>query len=231
MSNQWKVDLDKARELLQLEEELKARQALKDVYFWVTQCTKTSDEQDPLHPHKPFPEKPWFKPIYDVLDNEPNTWIYKSRTMMETWQVSSWAAHKGFTIPVTGVVFQSQDEDRSVHCIECVKDLWENSLPRLKKRWPLSKKMENQPYNKLEMANGSWFLGIPGDPNKLRSAHPTIVVFDEAAFMLRGEEAYNVAVASRAPHIIALSSAEEGFMNDKFLAASPVDWPDYEEAA
>jgi hypothetical protein len=220
----WK---QQAAELQAIQAELRARRALEDCYYWLTECTRTQDEQDSLNPYKPFPDRRYFRPLIDVLDNEPQVWIYKSRTMMLTWLVCGWAAHIGFNNAATGVVFQSQDEDRAVHCINCVKILWENSPELLQKRWGLKKPMEKQPYNKLELANKTYFLGIPGNPDKVRSAHPTIFVMDEAAIVLRGEESLNVAVATRCPKMVILSSAYPGFMEEVFQTCSPADWPVY----
>jgi hypothetical protein len=227
MSNspKWK---GQAKELQEIQEVLQARTALDDCYYWLTECTKTIDEQDSLHPYKPFPDRRYFLPILDALNHEAQTWIYKSRTMMMTWLVSGWAAHYGFKHDATGVVFQSQDEDRAVHCVNCVKTLWENSPELLRKQWPLKKPLEKQPYNKLEMLNRTYFLGIPGNPDKVRSAHPTIFVMDEAAIVVRGEESLNVAVATRCPKMIILSSAYPGWMNEVFEASAPSDWPFYE---
>lgn len=179
-----------------------------------------------LDPYKPFPDKKYIGHLFDAFDQEPIVMLEKSRTMMASWSASAWCAHKGFGRPFT-VVFQSQDEDRAVHCVENVKCLWNHSEPELKERWPLARPIEKQPYNYLEMANGSWFLGIPGDPNKVRSAHPTCYVADEAAFMDYFDDAYGNAVGTRAPHIICLSSANPGGFYEFTKNAKPIEWPDY----
>ena len=216
----------KAQELKLLQDELNARRAVKDKWYWLTEATKTKDEQDSLHPYKPFPKRRYFLPILDVLDSSDQVWIYKSRTMMLTWLACGWAAHFGFTHEATGVVFQSEDEDRAIHCVKCVKTLWEYSSETLQKRWPLRKELVKQPYNRMELANGTYFSGIVGDPDKVRSAHPTIFIMDEAAIVLRGEESWNVAVATRCPKMIALSSAYPGWMQERYLETAPCDWPE-----
>jgi len=70
-------------------------------------------------------------------------------------------------------------------------------------------------------------LGIPGNPDKIRSEHPTVVVLDEAAHIQEGERSYNVAAATRCLHLIALSSANPGWFRDATEFSLPVDWPDY----
>lgn len=144
---------------------------------------------------------------------------------MASWLVSGYCAHRGFTRPATAVVFQSQDEDRAVYDVDYVKTLWENSDSLLRDRWPLKKSIDKQPYNYLELANGSSFIAIPGDPQKIRSQHPTIVVLEEAAFIERGEESYNVAVATRCRKLIGVSSADKGYYDDLYQKTRPVDWP------
>jgi hypothetical protein len=121
------------------------------------------------------------------------------------------------------------DETRACHAVDCCKILWDNADPLLKERWPLKKTLDKQAYNLLEFSNKSWILGIPGDPNKIRSEHPSIVAFDEAAFMPMGEEAYNTAIATRTPKMIVFSSAFPGWLNDMYQQAKPTDWPGYPE--
>jgi hypothetical protein len=68
--------------------------------------------------------------------------------------------------PAIKIVIQSKDEDRAVHDIEYIKQLWDNSIDPLKKRWKLARALDKQPYYSMEMANGSWALGITGDPEQ-----------------------------------------------------------------
>lgn len=195
----------------------------------MTEATKTRDEQDQQNPYKPFPHLPYLPPLLSVLDNEPIVFIEKSRTMMASWIVAAWAAWIAFTHPATCVVFQSEDEDRAVHDVEYCKILWEQSPPMLREHWKLSKALDKQPYNEFNLANDSRLLGIPGNPDKIRSEHPTIVILDEAAHITEGEKSFNVAAATRCLHMVALSSAKPGWFRDFTEFATPVDWPDYED--
>jgi hypothetical protein len=194
-------------------------------------CTKTKDEQDNNHPYKPFPPEEYIRPALDVLNNEPISFWEKSRTMMASWLISGWAAHKAFTRPATCIVFQSEDEDRAVHDVQYAKILWQHSDDMLREQWALEKPLEKQPYNEFRLANGSRLVGIPGDPDKIRSEHPTVVVLDEAAHITEGEHSYNIAAATRCLHLIALTSAAPGWFRDATEFAVPVDWPDYKAVA
>lgn len=220
-------DRERAAREIELRRELRVRRALKDTYYWLTTHTRTKDEQNLDDPYRPFPDREYFRQLLSIFPFEPIWFIKKSRTMMLSWLVSGYCAHLGFCRPATGVVFQSQDEDRAVHDVENVKVLWENSDPELRGHWPLAKPLEKQSYNRLELANGSWFLGIPGNPDKIRSEHPTIYVADEAAFMTQFHDAYNTAKAARVLQLFALSSAEPGEFEDVVSSSRPCDWPDY----
>lgn len=203
-----------------------ARLAEVDKWFWLTRCTKTVDEQDTVNPYKPFPEDEYLRLYLELLDYEPVLFAEKSRTMMCSWATSAHAAHLMFTTPAVGVVFQSRDEDRAVHDVEYVKTLWEQSIQPLKDRWKLKRNFDKQPFNRFEMANGSWCLGITGGPDKIRSEHPTLVVLDEAAY-IESDANYNVAVATKCKQIIALSSAAPGWFREFTEFARPAAWPEY----
>jgi hypothetical protein len=213
--------------LLDAEQRLRCQLAIKDTHFWLTECTQTKDEQDKIQPYKPFPRLPYLPYVLDVLNNEPVSFWEKSRTMMMSWIVSGRAAHMAFTHPATCVVFQSEDEDRAVHDVIYAKTLWENSPALLREQWPLSKPLDKQSYNEFNLANGSRMLGIPGNPDKIRSEHPTVVVLDEAAHIQEGERSYNVAAATRCLHLVALSSANPGWFREATEFSTPCDWPEY----
>lgn len=218
------------QDLLVLEAEMKARKAQKDGLYWLQHCTETQDEQDEV-PYKPFPDKPYFRPIWNLMLDPREQVVngYKSRTMMGSWLYMGFCAHLAFTRPATRIIIQSEDETRSLNDIKMVKTLWERSDMLLRKRWELTKPLEKQAYNTFELQNNSSFLAMVGDPDKIRSEHPTVVVLDEAAYMLRGEDAYNVAAATRCLKIFCLSSANEGWYEDWFQKSTPVDWPEIEE--
>jgi len=201
------------------------RKAQRDAFYWLTELTLTKDEQDLDDPYKPFPKKEYVRLMLELIEREPILFIEKSRTMLMSWTVSGWAAHKGFTRPATCTVFQSKDEDRAIHDIEYVKCLWENSPDWLKARWPLERPLDRQALTELKAANGSRWVAIPGDPDKVRSEHPTIYVQDEAAIIPHGEESYNVAKAAKPLWIVALSSAKPGWFQAVTEEAKPAAWP------
>jgi hypothetical protein len=217
------------RELEALYKELRVRRAILDPLFWLMKCTQTQDEQDPENPFKPFPQKYYLKLVLDYLTHSSvqKKFLPKSRTMLMSWTVSAWAAHFGFNHSGMCTVFQSADEDRAIHDVTYVKTLWERSEPELKARWPVPKPPDQQPAHEFKLRNKSRWVALTGNPEKIRSEHPTIVVYDEAAIWDEFETGLNVGVGSNPLHIIALSSAKPGYFADVCEGARPKPWPEY----
>ena len=96
-----KLALQKAQSL---SNELKARRAVRDPYFWLTECTRTVDEQSEIA-FKPFPREPYIKHLLDALENETVLLIEKSRSVMGSWTVAGWCAHYGFNNKAKKILF------------------------------------------------------------------------------------------------------------------------------
>ena len=228
--NQQELDL---RELEALYKELRVRRAILDPIFWLMRTTKTMDSQFPQDPFRPFPQKVYLKYVMDYLTYGPSKIKYlpKSRTMMMSWLVSAYSAHFGFTHPASCTVFQSADEDRAIHDVEYVKTLWEQTEPEIRARWPVNKPPDAQPAHEFKLKNRSRWVALTGNPEKIRSEHPTMVVYDEAAIWDEFETGLNVGIGSNPLQIICLSSAKPGYFADVCEGAKPVEWPNWGETA
>ena len=188
--------------------------------------TKTKDEQDQENPYKPFPEYAYFWQLYSAWQQEDILLIEKSRTMMLTWFFAGLCLHHAMTNPATKVIFWGPDEDRALQPLDYAWTLWENQAQQLKEAWPLDRPRERQSYTKMELANDSVLVALPGkDPDRIRKDHPTIVFFDEAAIIERFEESYGVALAARPVKIVAITSAKPGEFRKITEPAKPVPWP------
>ncbi|MCP4899748.1 MAG: hypothetical protein GY906_22510 [bacterium] len=185
-----------------------------------------------MNPYKPFPAKTYLRTILNYLDRCPLKvkLIPKSRTMMCSWSVSAWTAHFGFNHAGTSTIFQSADEERAIHDVRYVKEMWKNSLPELKARWPVDKDPDRQPEHEFTLRNRARWLALTGNPAKIRSEHPTIYVCDEAAHYDEFDQAYNTAVGCDCLHIIALSSPNPGPFADMDMSAVPTSWPEEYDA-
>jgi len=147
---------------------------------------------------------------------------------MASWTVAAVCGHYGFCNPERKTLFQSRDEVRAINLVNYVKTLWERSTPELQKAWPVRRHPREQSYSEFRLANGSSFIGVVGDPDKVRSEHPSIYVADEAAYMEYFEDAWAVAAGSRVPKMIALSTVAEGPFYELCQSDSRwVDWPEY----
>lgn len=206
--------------------QVKLQKAETDAYFWLSQLTQTIDEQDPQNPYKPFPRKKYIEHTIPVLLNEPIVFIPKSRSMMASWTMAGTGAWVCQTRPATGIVVQSRDETRAKKLISYARVLYSRSDPEWQKRHPLAKQLSSQQDTEIRWANNSWMKAITGTADSIRSEHPTIVIFDEAAFMEAFDECFNVGRGAKPLHVWALSSAEKGPFFDVLEDAVPCDWGD-----
>jgi hypothetical protein len=102
--------------------------------------------------------------------------------MMLTWFFAGLCLHHAMTNPASKVIFWGPDEDRALQPLDYAWTLWENQVQQLKEAWPLDRPRERQGYMRLELANDSALVALPGkDPDRIRKDHPTIVLFDETA--------------------------------------------------
>lgn len=197
--------------------------AVVDALWWLKHHTRTKDEQDADNPYKPLPDYEYFGELYRWWLSEPVLFVEKSRTMMVTWFFAGMCLHQAMTREATSVIFWAQDEDRSIKVLDYCWTLWEQQDEPLKQMFALDRTRDRQAYNRMELRNGSWLLSLPGkDPDKIRSEHPSILMMDEACFIEHGGEAYDVALATRVPKIVVVSSAAPSWFRDLTKDAVPV---------
>ncbi len=226
----------RSRQLLhqynELSEELLARQIVDDPLLWLTCGTRTKDEQDQTgNPYKPFPNRPYIRPLLNAFENERVILLPKSRTMMASWTVAGFMAYKMFTRAATRICFQSEDQKRAIDMVRYVKILWDQSLGALKRRWPLPRDFADiYEFGKEEfwLANGSSCIALVGNPDKLRSEHPTYYVADEAGLMTRFNSAFSAAMGSKCLGGVCIGTAEPSQFFDLIEDGEPIDWPKWE---
>lgn len=135
----------------------------------------------------------------------------KSRTMMTSWWGVAEITHYVQTNPPAFGIFIAPDEDRAVKCIEYARVLWQQQDSLLKETYPLNRPLDRQLFKSLEWAHGGKLLALTGKgPDKIRGYHPTIVMFDEAAFIDRFAEAFSAASFTKAKKILAVTTANPG---------------------
>ena len=194
------------------EREERARIAgiIADPLIWLQNHTQTRDshwrEAKAKSPYRPFPDKPYFRPLMEALQREPTLFIEKSRDMMISWLFAGLFTHTAMTTEGIEILFQSQKEDKAFELVGYAKTLYERQAPELRKAYPLAKSLRQMADGELEFANGSRIIGIPGGGDQIRSYHPWGLFMDEAAFMPEAGEAYDHAVPV-CQKIVVVSSA------------------------
>lgn len=195
-----------------------------DSVSWMRYGTKTLDDQDPKNPYKPFPNKPYFDELHRLWEAEPILFIEKSRTMMATWFFAAEFLHEAMIRQPSTSIFWAQDMDRAQQALDYCWVLWEQQDEDLKAMFPLARARALQARDTMELAGGSQLLALPGkDPSKIRSRHPTRIMIDEACFVDQGAEAFDVALASKVPRVVCISSAAPSWFRDMTRGAVAID--------
>lgn len=147
---------------------------------------------------------------------------------MASWWAAAETTHYCMTHQPSKGIFWSQDEDRSIALLDYAKCLYSQQDAIFKSIFPLKRPMERQNTTTLEFADGGKLIALPGkDPDKIRSEHPSMLVVDEACFIENGGEAFDVAISSRVPKVIVISSAAPSWFRRMTRDAKPVPLEKY----
>ncbi len=192
--------------------------AIADTFTWITRHTKTFNdhwkEEGRPGPHEHFPPYDYFRDLFTAIDLEQITWIEKSRDLMISWGCVAYLTLHAMKVAHRGVLFQTQKEDKVIQLVEYAKHLYRESDPRIQAAYPLSKPLDRQPDHRLDWANGSYIVGIPGGANQIRSYHPWGYLNDESSFQPDAGECYNEAISAVKGKIVFNSSAGAGWYAD-----------------
>jgi len=195
---------------------------VSDVLRWLQSHTKTHDphwrDDGAKSPYRPFPDKPYFRPILDALKREDVVFCVKSRDLMMSWLCVAYLTHDAMTHPGIQVLVQSQTEEKAAELINYAKILYAEQDPDIREMYPLSVPLGQQSQLELCFANGSRILGIPHGADKIRSYHPTALFIDEAAFVADAGQSYEQAIAA-CKKIVVLSSAGPGWFEQVVASA------------
>ena len=143
---------------------------------WVTQYTQTFNEhwieEGRPSPYEPFPDLPYLKPVFEIMDLKRIVWIEKSRDMMISWACVAYLTLHAMRVAERGVIFQTQKYEKAIDLVNYAKCLYRRQAPWLKDIFPLAKPLDSQPQDRLEFASGGYVLGIPGGADQIRGHHP-----------------------------------------------------------
>jgi hypothetical protein len=200
--------------------------AIVDSLTWMQNWTNTRDDQDQRNPYKRFPRAPYFKVLHEDWQREAILYIEKSRSMITSWWAAAETLHFVMTHQPAKALFMAQDQDRALVLRDYVWTLYEQQEVVLRDLFPVPRARTLQSFDKMELSDGGMIVALPGkDPDKVRSEHPTLIVFDEANFILEGGEAFDVALASRVPKVALISTAAPSWLRRLTKNAVPVPEP------
>jgi hypothetical protein len=188
--------------------------------------TRTRDDQavergDP-DPYKPFPNRPYFRYLHELWMRERFLFVEKSRTMMLSWWGAAECLHFIMTRQPGKCIFWADVEDHALVTLDYCKVLYSEQPDWLKNLFPLRRALEKQPYNKLIFKHGGRLVALPGgNPSRIKSEHPTIVMMDEACAIKSGGPAFDEAVSTRVPRFLAVSSAAPSWFRELTTPAVP----------
>ncbi|HEY6250996.1 MAG TPA: transposase [Candidatus Angelobacter sp.] len=200
-------------------------QMVADPLVWLQKYTETKDshwrERGAEAPYRPFPDKPFFRPLIEDWQREPVVFIEKSRNMMLSWLCVGFFTHAAMTTPGIEILFQSQKEDKAFELVDYAKVLYDHQPGELQAEFPLVKKLKDMADGELHFANGSRIIGIPGGADQIRSYHPWGLLMDEAAFMPEAGDCYNNAIPV-CRKILMVSSAGPGWFGETCNSGLPL---------
>jgi hypothetical protein len=128
--------------------------------------------------------------------------------MLTSWCAVIWGVHQAQWWQAE-VVVQCQGEDKATKLLGYAECLYRNQPEWMRARHSLKGR------NTLELSwdAGGKIVGVPKGVHQIRSYHPTIVIFDECAFLEEFEACWNTAHPV-AKQMIGVSSAGPGRFAD-----------------
>jgi hypothetical protein len=172
------------------------------------------------YPRFPGPDThPYLPWLFGLFANHRRVFIPKSREMMASWCGVGFCMWTCQFFPASEAIVQTQTEDKVIDLIKGVdapgyaRALYEGQPKWLQNRYKLARPMKEQSQREITWENHSVIRGVPSGADQVRQYHPTLVMFDEAAFLSEFKSSYGSAdlVASK---IIAVSSAGPGWFAD-----------------
>lgn len=191
---------------------LEKEKCRRDPAYWIKTYVKTADEHSSQgeNPIKPFPYRPYVKPIVDEWLKNEILHIAKSRQMAMSWLACAmllWESQ--FNAYRLSVVINKAEGD-SIKGIDRAKLMYNHQPVWLKNLCPLERKMKDQPRESLSFLNGSKLVALPQGAEKVRGMVPYTAMLDEAAYQDQLEATYAACIPC-CERIVTISSAGPGF--------------------
>lgn len=169
-------------------------------------------------PNEPFPDWPYFEPMFELLDVLPVSAWEKSRDMMASWGIVAYLTLQAQKVPYRAVIFQTLTKDKVVELVGYSKQLYRSQPSWLQAAFPLAKPIDKQAEDELNFAHGGRILGLSGGnvnmADMIRLYHPWGYFMDECAFIPAAGAAYDAVLGAGVKKIILNSSAGPGWYSD-----------------
>lgn len=197
----------------------------KEPLYWLCNHTRTRDDrwqQKSTEPFAKFPMMPYFPPLFECLLEEKRLFIPKSRDMRITWCVMGYLVWQAQFHGPQHIMVQTQKQDKVIDLISGIdvpgytRTLYERQDDWLKDRHPTTRPPGEMAGTIFTWENGSKIEGVPSGANQFRQPHPSIVFFDEAAFLDDWLGSYQAALPV-AGQIISVSSAAPSAFGDMVM--------------
>lgn len=193
------------------------------VLWWAQNCTETFDphylDKGLPTPNSPFPRMPYFPWLFAKMLQEPVVFFPKSREMLLSWCVTAYCVWHCQVFPGTQVIIQSQKLDKSSELVKGTEPpgyaytLYSRQDPWLRARFPLAMRPDDLPADNLVWKNKSEIKALGKGADQIRLYHPTIVFWDEMAFMEEAQASFGAATPV-AKQMLCVSSAGPGFFGE-----------------
>ena len=181
---------------------------------WLTKHTKTQNpnhEKQGLPYLSGFPRKSYFVPLFDSFLTKELLLIPKTRTMLTSWAAVGYATYRA-QWHNWDCIIQSCSQDKVLEVTDYAAQLWSNQPAWLRARYPLATKVPLT--SELQFSSGGRVKAIPGGAEKIRTFHPTLVIFDEFSYMPDAEDCWNAAKPA-CQQMIGIGTAHPGWMADQ----------------
>lgn len=179
---------DKERALAAHKMALLKERYKRDIVAWLRECVKTVDEHDLVNPVKPFPIKPYIRPLVYAFETEKVFYVAKSRQIMISWLMVCLCLHHALFFPHRLVLLISEKEDKAIDLIKRIRMVY-NQLPMwMKNVCALERPWRDQAMTECNFKNGSMIKGLPQGPDQIRAFTASLIFVDEAGAQDKLEE-------------------------------------------
>jgi hypothetical protein len=207
-----KAELEKAMEMAERQALVLSRAYGLNCYSWLEREVRTKDEHDKLNPVKPFPIKPYVRPMVETFDKEKTIFVIKSRQMTITWLAGAYALHSAQFFDHRLVLVISEKFEKSAAIVDRIRFMYQNQSEWMRALHPTDRQMRDMPIGTLSFQNGSKILALPEGEDQVRMYTASLVIMDESDFHVTFKKTYEACLPAIAGggKLISLSTVRPG---------------------